>query len=180
MFWTTSCWKQKMSNLSSKSNLPSPKSNKFQAESLEFKGPFHHKKISVVLLDSPRQILRVCRKIRHLKICRSFWRDPEFWDTPVTSAWSFWSYIYKPWFSDIVGKKSRRHLISGWEKSRLVSKIDKSKSYHYEKHRNSFKCNWLLNHILPKTNMEPENTPLEKEKHLATTNLWVPSYFSGV
>ena len=31
----------------------------------------------------------------------------------------------------------------------------------------------LLNHILPKTNMEPENTPLENEKHLPTT------YFLG-
>ncbi len=26
----------------------------------------------------------------------------------------------------------------------------------------------------PKTNMEPENTYLEKEKHLQTTNFWVP------
>ena len=25
-----------------------------------------------------------------------------------------------------------------------------------------------------KTNMEPQNTPLEKEKHLQTTNFWVP------
>ena len=26
----------------------------------------------------------------------------------------------------------------------------------------------------PKTNIEPENTPLEKEKHLQTTSFWVP------
>ena len=26
----------------------------------------------------------------------------------------------------------------------------------------------------PKTNMEPENAPLEKENHLQTTNCWVP------
>ena len=30
----------------------------------------------------------------------------------------------------------------------------------------------------PKTNMEPENVRLEKEKHLQTTNFWVPCYFS--
>ena len=28
-----------------------------------------------------------------------------------------------------------------------------------------------------KTNMEPENTPLEKEKHLQTTDFWVPCLF---
>ena len=32
----------------------------------------------------------------------------------------------------------------------------------------------------PKTNMEPENTLLEKEKILHTTNFWVSSKFSGV
>ena len=32
----------------------------------------------------------------------------------------------------------------------------------------------------PRTNMEPENTPLEKEKHLQTTNFWVPCKISGV
>ena len=32
----------------------------------------------------------------------------------------------------------------------------------------------------PKSNMEPENTTLEKEKHLQTTHFWVPCYFSGV
>ncbi len=31
-----------------------------------------------------------------------------------------------------------------------------------------------------KTNMEPGNTPLEKEKHLQTINFWVPCLFSGV
>ncbi len=28
--------------------------------------------------------------------------------------------------------------------------------------------------------MEPENTPLEKEEHLPTTNFWDPCWFSGV
>ena len=28
-----------------------------------------------------------------------------------------------------------------------------------------------------KTNMEPENNPLEKEKHLQTTNFWVLCLF---
>ena len=28
--------------------------------------------------------------------------------------------------------------------------------------------------------MEPENAPLEKEKHLPTTNFWIPCLFSGV
>ena len=30
-----------------------------------------------------------------------------------------------------------------------------------------------------KTNVEPENPPLEKEKHLQTTNFWVPCLFLG-
>ena len=35
----------------------------------------------------------------------------------------------------------------------------------------------LLNATPLKTDMEPENTPLEKEKHLQTTNFWVPCLF---
>ncbi len=31
----------------------------------------------------------------------------------------------------------------------------------------------------PKTNMEPENTALEKEKHLQTTNFWFHVSFRG-
>ena len=29
-------------------------------------------------------------------------------------------------------------------------------------------------YTLPETNIAPENTPLEKEKHLQTTGFWVP------
>ena len=29
-------------------------------------------------------------------------------------------------------------------------------------------------HYIPKTNMEPENNAVEKEKQLQTTNFWVP------
>ena len=38
---------------------------------------------------------------------------------------------------------------------------------------------WRRKCTPPKTNMEPENTPLEEEKHLQTTNFWVPCWFSG-
>lgn len=32
----------------------------------------------------------------------------------------------------------------------------------------------------PKSNMEPENTSLQKEKHLPTTNFWISMLVSGV
>ena len=41
--------------------------------------------------------------------------------------------------------------------------------------------NWVsFGGTYPKTNMEPGNTTLEKEKHLQTTNFWVPCLFWGV
>ena len=77
----------------------------------------------------------------------------------------------------MVNKPLIRPAISG---GGYVARGGRLTSHDYKSLLNKKQLSWQITTWMsqevtpPKTNMEPENTPLEKEKHLQTTNFWVP------